>query len=201
MGYSSIKRKKCKQEGCSRFPVIGTNGYCYQHIPEEIKDKIGDRKKIQQRNKNARNKASNLLHKDSEADKTNLLAMADKLFGGYIKERDSDANGNIICPCCKLSYNVKDKANDGSYIVQPLHFVSRSVYSLRFDERQVYAGCCYCNFKMFANTEGEAVKNYQDMLVEKLGIVEVMRMVAQKRVVNKLSVDMLKDVIDKYKPK
>jgi len=34
-----------------------------------------------------------------------------------------------------------------------------------------------------------------------MGFVEVMRMVAQKRVVNKLSVDMLKDVIDKYKPK
>jgi hypothetical protein len=126
--------------------------------------------------------------------------MADKLFGDYIKTRDIDKGGNIVCPCCKLSYNIYDKTNDGSgYIVQPLHFVSRSVYRLRFDERQVYAGCCYCNLKMHLHPEGEAVKNYQDMLVDKLGIVEVMRMVAQKRTVNKLSVEDLKEVIQKYK--
>lgn len=200
MAYSTIKRKTCKC-GCGKPTSLGYNGFRFSCAPAEIKERVGTKKDVAKRNKNARNKVSNLLHKDSEADKTKLLAMADKLFGDYIKERDSDANGNIICPCCKLSYNVKDKASDGTYIVQPLHFVSRSVYSLRFDERQVYAGDCYCNLQMYLQPEGEAVKSYQDMLVEKLGIVEVMRMVAQKRVVNKLSVDMLKDVIDKYKPK
>ena len=200
MAYSTIKRKTCKC-GCGKPTSLGYKGFRFSCAPAEIKERVGTKKDVAKRNKNARNKVSNLLHKDSEADKTKLLAMADKLFGDYIKERDSDANGNIICPCCKLSYNVKEKASDGTYIVQPLHFVSRSVYSLRFDERQVYAGCCYCNFKMFANTEGEAVKNYQDMLVEKLGIVEVMRMVAQKRIINKLSVQDLKEVIERYKPK
>ena len=96
-------------------------------------------------------------------------------------------------------FNVADKTNDGSgFIVHPLHFVSRSVYSLRFDERQVYAGCCFCNLDMHLHPEGQSVKNYQDKLIDKLGIVEVMRMVAQKRVVNKLSVEDLKEVIQKY---
>jgi len=201
MAYSSIKRKKCKcSDNCNKFPTLGYGGYFSLHAPKEILDKVGTKKQVAKRNKNTRNKVSNLLHKDSEADKTKLLAMADKLFGDYIKTRDIDKGGNIVCPCCKLSYNIYDKTNDGSgYIVQPLHFVSRSVYSLRFDERQVYAGCCYCNLKMHLHPEGEAVKNYQDMLVDKLGIVEVMRMVAQKRTVNKLSVDDLKEVIQKYK--
>ena len=201
MAYSSIQRKKCKcSTDCKLWPSLGYAGYASSHAPKDVIDKVGSKKQVAQRNKNARNKVSNLLHKDSEADKTKLLAMADKLFGDFIKKRDSDANGNICCVGCGLSFNLADKAADGTYVVQPLHFVSRSVYSLRFDERQVFAGCQYCNLSMHLHPEGEVVKHYQDKLVEDLGIVEVMRMVAQKRNINKLTVEDLKDIIAKYKP-
>lgn len=194
-----IKRKTCKC-GCGKPASLGYNGFRFSCAPDEIKEKVGTKRDVAKKNKNARNRVSNLLHKDSEADKTKLLAMADKLFGDFIKKRDSDANGNICCVGCGLSFNLADKAADGTYVVQPLHFVSRSVYSLRFDERQVFAGCQYCNLSMHLHPEGEVVKHYQDKLVEDLGIVEVTRMVAQKRNINKLSVQDLKDVIEKYKP-
>ena len=199
--YSSIKKKKCKGN-CGRYPVLGLGGWCYSCVPADIKEKAGTKKQISQRNKNARNRTSLLLKKDNDADKSKLLALADKLFGDYIKARDADENRNITCVCYGNEFNVADKTNDGSgIIVQPLHFVSRSVYSLRFDERQVFAGCCFCNLDMHLHPEGQSVKNYQDKLIDKLGIVEVMRMVAQKRVVNKLSVEDLKEVIEKFNPK
>ena len=201
LNKNGIKRKKCKC-GCTRYPTLGYAGFSYSCAPQEIKDKVGSKKKVAQKNKNARNRTSLLLKKDNDADKSKLLALADKLFGYYIKVRDADENGNITCVCCGNEFNVADKTNDGSgFIVQPLHFVSRSVYSLRFDERQVFAGCCFCNLDMHLHPEGQSVKNYQDKLIDKLGIVEVMRMVAQKRVVNKLSVEDLKEVIEKFNPK
>jgi hypothetical protein len=198
---SPIKRKGCKCfcEGC--YPTLGYGGWNYRCAPKEIIDKVGTKRQVAQRNRNARNRVSNLLKKDSDADKTKLLALADKLFGDYIKKRDSDKDGNITCVCCKQKFNLSDKTNDGSsYIVQPLHFVSRSVYSQRFNENQVYAGCCFCNLKMYLHPEGKEVEVYQIKLIETLGIVEVMRMVAQKRNVNKLSVADIKEVIQKYTP-
>lgn len=201
MAYSSIKRKTCKCGNPKCYPSLSFQGWNFKCAPPEVKDKLGTRKEIAKRNKNARNRASLLLKKDNDADKSKLLALADKLFGNFIKERDSDKDGNVICPCCKLSFNVGDKDSEGNSIVQPLHFVSRAVYSLRFDETQVYAGDSGCNLHMHLYPDGVAVVNYQNMLIEKLGIVEVMRMVAQKRVVNKLTVNDLKEVIEKYKPK
>lgn len=200
MAYSSIQKKKCKC-GCTKFPTLGYNGFNVKCAPKEVLEKVGTRKQVAQKNKNARNKTSLLLKKDSEADKSKLLAMADKLFGDFIKMRDSDEQGNITCVCCGLPFNVSDKDGEGKSVVQPLHFVSRSVYSLRFDERNCHAGCGYCNLQMHLFPYGEQVVSYQNKLIEVLGIVEVMRMVEQKRMVNKLSVQDLKEVIEKYKPK
>ena len=53
---------------------------------------------------------------------------------------------------------------------------------------------------MHLHPTGKEVQAYQNKLIDKFGIVEVMRMVAQKRVVNKLTVQHLKEVIEKYKP-
>ena len=198
MAYSIIRKKTCKCGNPKCYPTLSFHGWNFKCAPQEIKDKNGTKKDVAKRNKAARNKVSNLLNKDSDADKTKLLAMADKLFSDRIKERDADKDGNIICPCCKLSYSLKDKASDGTYIVQPLHFVSRGTYSLRFSEENVYAGCCYCNLDMYLHPEGKSVLNYQNKLIDKLGIVEVMRMQAESRKLHKVSSSDLQEIIKKY---
>lgn len=199
--YSTIKKKKCRCGTQNHYPTLGYNGWNIKCAPKEILDKVGTKRQVQKRNRNARLRVSTLLKKDGEATKSSLLLLADKLFGDYIKKRDSDRDGNITCVCCRHQFNLSDKTNDGSsYIVQPLHFVSRSVYSLRFDERQVYAGCCWCNLQMHLHPSGIEFQIYQVKLIAELGVVEVMRMVAQKRVIQKLSVSYLKEVIEKYKP-
>ena len=54
---------------------------------------------------------------------------------------------------------------------------------------------------MMLDPEGEATLNYQSKLINKLGVVEVMRMQSERRNINKLSVEFLKEVIEKYKTK
>lgn len=50
---SPIIKKKCK--GCNtKYPAIGLGGYCWSCVPEDIKEKVGTKRKVAQRNKNQR---------------------------------------------------------------------------------------------------------------------------------------------------
>lgn len=200
MAISSIKRKKCKGE-CGRYPMLGLNGWCYKCCPDEIKEKVGTKRDIAKRNKNARNRTSNLLKKDSDADKASLLIMADKVFGDFIKLRDSNEQGIIICVGCGLPFHLKDKASDGSSMVQVLHYIVRSVYSLRFSEFNAACGCGICNLDMHLFPDGQATQNYRKKLVNTIGEMKVIQMEEARRSINKLTVEDLKEVIEKYKPK
>jgi len=48
-----IARKKCKGD-CGRYPVISLAGWCWQCVPEDIKEKVGTKRKLAQKNKNNR---------------------------------------------------------------------------------------------------------------------------------------------------
>lgn len=61
MAFSSIQRKKCKC-GCHRWPAIGYAGYAAVCAPQELKDKIGSRKKVAAKNKANRSALSRKLH-------------------------------------------------------------------------------------------------------------------------------------------
>lgn len=201
MAYgSSITKKKCKGE-CGRYPVLGLNGWCYKCCPQEVKDKLGTRRDVAKRNKAARNKTSSLLNKDSDADKSKLLVLADKLFGDFVKMRDSNEHGDIICVCCGLPFNLKDKDGVGSSVVQTLHFISRGVYSLRFSPINAAAGCTYCNFQMHLNPYGKEYVSFRNKVVATVGEIKTSQMEEQRRIINKLSAEDLKEVIQKYSPK
>lgn len=53
MAYSTITKKKCKGE-CGNYPAFGLSGWCWNCVPESIKEKVGNRKKLAQKNKNSR---------------------------------------------------------------------------------------------------------------------------------------------------
>ena len=198
--YSTIKRKTCKC-GCNKYPTVGYNGFYSSHAPKEILDKVGTKRQVQKRNRAARNKISNLLKKDSEADKKSLLLMADKLFADFIKTRDSDEQGNINCVCCGLPFHLKDKDSGGNYIVQCLHFIPRGVYVLRFYENNAAAGCSYCNLQMHINPNGKEYVSFRNKLVNTIGELKVSEMELCNRHINKLTAKDLEEIIDKYKTK
>lgn len=85
-----------------------------------------------------------------------LKKEADKAWSEYIRGRDSDSNGMVICITCPTTLPWKQ--------MQCGHFVSRRVSSLRFDEQNTNAQCVGCN--MFHS--GEQYK-YGLALDEKYG--------------------------------
>jgi len=196
-----IKRKKCKcSPNCDKYPTLGYKGYFVYHFPGEIK-------KQQTSNKSITLKLSRQLHKVQsevkeavkEKTKSDYLKIADILFGAYIKRRDSDSLGNVDCVCCGGTFNITEKTKSGDMVVQAMHYVSRGTYSLRFDERNVHAGCCNCNLDMHLFPDGKAYQRYRRFMIDSLGTEEIDKMESQNRNINRLTESDLKEIIDKYK--
>lgn len=59
MKRSPIKQKKCKC-GCNKYPTLSCQGYNYACLPEDLKEKIGTKKQLQQKKLNA---AKNIISK------------------------------------------------------------------------------------------------------------------------------------------
>lgn len=63
--YSTIKRKSCKHEGCTKMPQISCAGYCWDHCPEEIKLKYKSKRELQIKKSNAAKLATSKLRMDN----------------------------------------------------------------------------------------------------------------------------------------
>ncbi len=217
----------CEHTGCDK-PVFGTDkktrtGYCktHQYLRTDIdKDTILQRAIKKQRQGAAKSVGSKLRSGIANTDtnrkmalefksKSELMIQADKVFGDWIKERDKKSVFNeesgtegyyIICPCCDKPYDMEEVGEDGRKVVQPLHFVSRGVYSLRFDADNVFAGDSYCNLRMHLSPKGREYHRYRKFLVNKFGEAAVKEMELKKRDINKLSFEQLKNVIEHYSP-
>lgn len=193
---SSIVQKKCKcSADCDKFPTLGYKGYFVHHFPGEVKKQFRN-------NKAQLSRISRELHKTTrEKTKSDYLKIADILFGNWIKKRDSDSNKNITCVCCGGTFNLSEKDTSGNYVVQCMHFVSRSTYSLRFNEINCHAGCSHCNLQMHMESNRLAFQRYRRFLVDAVGEEEVKQMEEQKREIGKVSESDLKTIIDNYKTK
>lgn len=128
-----------------------------------------------------------------------LMKLADILFSRFIKKRDADSRGSVTCPCCGGSFNLKEKNQSGEYVVQCLHFVKRSVFSLRYSDKNCALGCSRCNKNQHFNTNGKEYKNFKQFLVNKYGTLEVEMMEKENRKINKISASFLNEIIKKYK--
>jgi len=129
--------------------------------------------------------------------KSKLLMMADAAFSRYIIKRDT-TKGQILCPCCRNTFDVLQVDKDGKKIVQNLHFINRGVYSQRFNEDNAHAGCGYCNLKMHLSPTGNEYQNYRQYLVNKLGEEEVAMMELEHRKINRIEETQLKNIIEHY---
>lgn len=77
-----------------------------------------------------------------------LIPEADKYYSKYVRLRDSEFNGRewvgecISCPRSLIVIN-----SDGRWVAssQNGHFITRGVYSLRFDEYNTNLQCAHCN--------------------------------------------------------
>ena len=206
----------CEAPNCSR-PVFGTDrknrtGYCktHQYLRTDIdKDGIVARA-IKKQRKNSAERTGRALRVLAVTDdgnremaekhktKSELLREADRLFSQFIRNRDADKNGNIACVCCGKIYNLEQVDKEGKKIVQPLHFIDRGVYSLRFDEDNCHAGCSYCNLDMHLNKNGFAYRRYLEFMNMTYGEEMVAEMTLAHRKINKITEQQLRTVIEHY---
>lgn len=151
MHNSTIKRKKCKNENCSKYPSLGMAGFCSKNcMPEEMQGlEKYNKRSVAHRNKVKINDLSRKVHsyqreksKPNKDLKSALLKKADNLFSKFIRKRDV-VNGQITCICCKETYEEKEKNSSGDSIIVTMHFVPRTVYSRRYCPKNCHAGCCY----------------------------------------------------------
>lgn len=205
----------CEFIPCDR-PVFGTDkntrtGYCknHQHLRTDISKESIVQKAIKKQRQNAAKLSGRELRKvgvmddgnremaEKHKSKSELLKEADKVFGDWIKKRDTK-NNKVTCVCCKEEYFADAVDSNGKAVIQPLHFVSRGVYDLRFDADNVHAGCCYCNLKQHLNPKGLEYQRYRKFLVNKLGETAVAEMELVKRKINRIEERQLKTVIEHY---
>jgi len=195
------------------YPSIGFGGFFYAHSPQEIKDRQGEKAKKGYQNKLAKaraSQASSKLYKIQNSDdnymgvqkhksRSVLLQKADILFAQFIKNRDTDKDGNIQCPCCDKKFPAKNsETGTNNTDVQNLHFITRKDYNLRFEETNSKAGCKWCNLDMHLNPIGKAYRNYRKRLVDEFGEQFILEMEQSPRNINKLDSQQLKNVIELY---
>jgi len=169
---------------------------------ERLKASMANRspKEKKQIKQSVRTSVRSLVSSEGNKDvmnKSKLLKLADAAFSRYVIKRDT-VNGKITCPCCRKTFDVLEVNKNGEKIVQNLHFVSRKVYSLRFDEDNAHAGDSYCNLQMHLFPDGQQYKNYREYLVNKIGETAVAEMELAHRKINKLEETQLKNVIEFY---
>lgn len=100
---SSIRIKPCKSEGCLLPPKLGYAGYCgWNHLPDELKEKIGSKRKLQIKKQNAVKYASVKLRAAKYKENTELEL--------WFRARREQMTG--YCPECQRSTN---KNNDKYY--------------------------------------------------------------------------------------
>ena len=68
-----------------------------------------------------------------------LTEKADKLFSEDIRKKDADETGFVKCCCCGVMFRWKD--------LDCGHYISRSKFAVRYDERNAHPQCRSCNGK------------------------------------------------------
>lgn len=122
-----------------------------------------------------------------DEDLQTLVNDLDIVFSRYIRLKDADLYGNIICYCCgdKLNWKMADA----------MHFIPRAHMYTRFMEENVHAGCQQCNrFK-----SGELALYARHLERDRNGSVEMLQ--EHSRIVYKYDRTELKSLVAEYSRK
>lgn len=203
MYQTSLTRKTCKC-GCGQFPTLGFEGYFYQHITDEVRERLESKFKKKKALARERGAIKDLAGGDDNKimakgfkSKSELLREADRVFANYIKRRDTDKDGRVFCPCCNGTFNATDM-QFGLPVINCMHFIDRDVYLLRFDEDAAHAGHAWCNKNQhYAPYENE-YQNFKKFLIGKFGETAVAEMELAKRKINRIEESQLKVIIEHY---
>lgn len=117
--------------------------------------------------------------------RSKLVQKLDQVFSVYIRLLVADKNWYITCPLCWARVHWTKAQN--------MHFITRSVYKYRWDERNCYAGCMRCNVILHGN-----YIVYTRRMQRKFGEVVVDAMINDKQIM-KISTWELQEMMERYK--
>lgn len=106
----------------------------------------------------------------------------DKIFSKYVRLKNADKNGYNTCASCGKREHWKD--------MDAGHFVSRNHYTLRWDERNVWPQCKYCN--RFRNGN---IDEYAIFMIDKYGPDILKELNQEKHKIAKYSQQEYEDMI------
>ena len=114
-----------------------------------------------------------------------LVAKADRTFSRFIRLRDADENGDISCCTCRRSLPWNES--------HACHFVRRQHMSVRWDERNVHAGCPKCNV-----FQGGNLDEYSAFIIGRYGMGTFNELLSKKHETKKWTRPELEELIQKY---
>ena len=121
---------------------------------------------------------------DIEPDLWDLIKDADAVFSKYIRTKAADENGFISCFICDYSFPIAES--------DAMHYVKRGNMFLRYDERNVKAGCKTCN----QYKGGNYIEFTRKLEAQSPGITEYL--LTEGNLIYKYTPNELKQVIAEY---
>lgn len=119
-----------------------------------------------------------------KSSRSKLIIKLDQIFSRFIRLSACDKDWYITCPLCWARVHRKQAQN--------MHFITRSVYKYRRDERNCEAGCMRCNVILHGNYIA-----YTRYMQRKYGELRVDEMIADKQIV-KISTPQIQELIEHY---
>lgn len=116
--------------------------------------------------------------------RSKLIKKLDQVFSVYIRLLVADKDWMITCPLCWVRVRWTKAQN--------MHFITRSVYKYRRDEKNCHAGCVKCNVILHGN-----YIVYTRRMQRKYGEILVDEMINDKQIM-KIATSSLQEMIEKY---
>lgn len=165
--------KKCKEENCDQ-PRYGRSARCYEHTLKRENERRMNAV-LKYRKNQLEKRREKMSRKDfdlEEGDLSQLFEKLDEVFSKYVRLRDSDEEGDVVCISCDWKGFWED-CDCG-------HFFRRGLKSVRYDEDNCHAQCRSCNRFKDGNQAG-----YSRGLIEKIGVMKYGELVQRKNEVKK----------------
>jgi hypothetical protein len=170
-----IKSKKCKNCQDKFHPYTSFQKYCTK---EECLSVFWKENKAKEEKKRQKQRKEELMTLQD------YLKIAQQVFNKYIRERDKHQ------PCISCCKPLGNKYDAGHF------FNANNHWSVRFDERNVYAQCVYCNQHLHGN-----LLEYRKQLEYYKGINWLLELEIDAKKTRKFTKDELKNIIQMYKNK
>ena len=116
--------------------------------------------------------------------RSQLIKKLDQVFSVYIRLVVADKEWYITCPLCWARVRWTKAHN--------MHFIKRSVYKYRWDEKNCHAGCMRCNVILHGN-----YIVYTRRMQRKYGEILVDEMINDRQIM-KIATSSLQEMIEKY---